>query len=128
MENATCPHPRLELGQVRRAQRIGLGDHRDKVHARAQTLHDFDVEGLERVAGGADEVQAGVHTEIDLVLAAGLLLLKHVGLMLVVEELDDGHPRVAVVDIVAKAGRVDDGQADFQELASHARYANGPRP
>jgi hypothetical protein len=32
--------------------------------------------------------------------------------MLVVEELDDGLPGVAVVDIVAKARRVDDGEAD----------------
>ena len=61
------------------------------------------------MAGGADKVQAGVHAEIDLVLAAGLLLLEHVGLMLVVEELDDGHPRVAVVDVVAEARGVDDG-------------------
>lgn len=44
------------------------------------------------MAGRADEVQAGVHTEIDLVVSAGLLLLKHVGLVLVIEEFDDGHP------------------------------------
>jgi len=35
---------------------------------------------------------------------------------LVVEELDDGHPRVAVVDIVAEARGVDDSQADLEEL------------
>jgi hypothetical protein len=64
------------------------------------------------VAGGADEVEAGVHAEVDLVLAAGLLLLEHIGLMLVVEELDDGHPRVAVVDVVAEAGGVDDSKAN----------------
>jgi hypothetical protein len=33
--------------------------------------------------------------------------------MLVVEKLDDGLPGVAVVDVVAKAGGVDDGQADW---------------
>lgn len=64
------------------------------------------------MSGRADEVQASVHTEIDLVLAARLLLLKHVGLMLVVEELNDRHPRVAVVDIVTKAGGINDGQSD----------------
>jgi hypothetical protein len=64
------------------------------------------------VAGGADEVEAGVHAEVDLVLAARLLLLEHIGLMLVVEELDDGHPRVAVVDVVAEAGGVDDSKAN----------------
>lgn len=51
-------------------------------------------------------------TEVDLVLTAWLLLLKHVGLVLVVEELDDGHPRVAVVDIVTEARGVDDSQTD----------------
>ena len=82
----------LELGQVSRAEGIGLGDDRDQVNARAEPLHDLDVEGLEGVAGRADEVQAGMDTEIDLVLAAGLLLLEHVRLVLIVEELDDGHP------------------------------------
>jgi hypothetical protein len=32
--------------------------------------------------------------------------------MLVVEKLDDGLPRVAVVDIVTEARGVDDGKAD----------------
>jgi hypothetical protein len=64
------------------------------------------------VAGGADEVQAGVDTEVDFVCAARLLLLQHVGLVLVVEELDDRLPRVAVVDVVAEARGVDYGEAD----------------
>jgi hypothetical protein len=51
--------------------------------------------------------------EVDLVAAAGLLFLQHVRLVLVVEELDDGLPRVAVVDVVAEAGRVNDGQPDW---------------
>jgi hypothetical protein len=51
-------------------------------------------------------------TEINLVLATGLLLLKHVGLVLVVEELDDGLPRVAVVDIVTEARSVNDSQSN----------------
>jgi hypothetical protein len=64
------------------------------------------------VASRANEVQAGVDTEVDLVGTARLLLLQHVRLMLVVEELDYGLPRVAVVNIVAEAGRVDNGKAD----------------
>ena len=62
--------------------------------------------------GRADEVKAGMDTKVNLVLAAGLLLLQHVRLVLVVEELDDGHPRVAVVDIVAESGSVDNGESD----------------
>jgi hypothetical protein len=51
-------------------------------------------------------------TEIDLVVAARLLFLEHIGLMLVVQELDDGLPRVAVVNIVAESRSINDGQAD----------------
>lgn len=64
------------------------------------------------MAGRADEVQAGMDTEINLVLTAGLLLLKHVRLVLVVEELDDGLPRIAVVDIVTEAGGINDSQSN----------------
>ena len=99
----------LEGKEIGRAQRVGLCDDGDEVDAGAQALHDLNVQRLERVAGGSDKVETGVDTEIDLVAAAGLLLLEHVRLVLVVEELDDGLPRVAVVDVVAKAGRVDDG-------------------
>ena len=60
----------------------------------------------------ADEVQAGVDTEVNLVLAARLLLLEHVRLVLVVEELDDGLPGVAVVDIVTESRSIDDGQSN----------------
>lgn len=33
--------------------------------------------------------------------------------MLIVQELYDGHPRVAVIDVVAEARSVDDCQADY---------------
>lgn len=61
------------------------------------------------MAGGADEVEAGVDSEVDLVLPARLLLLEHVRLMLVIEELNYGHPRIPVVDVVAEPGGIDDG-------------------
>ena len=104
-------YPLLELGEVGRAKSIGLGNNGDEVDAGAEPLHHLDIQGLEGVSGGSDEVQAGMYTEIDLVLAARLLLLKHVRLMLVVEKLDNGHPRVAVVHVVTEAGGVDDGKA-----------------
>jgi hypothetical protein len=109
-------YPLLELEQISGAQGVGLGNDGDQVDARAQLLHDLDVERLQGVARGADEVQAGVDAQVDLVGAARLLLLQHVRLVLVVEELDYGLPRVAVVHVVAEAGRVDDRQADLEEL------------
>jgi len=44
------------------------------------------------VTGWADEVKAGMNAEIDLLRATRLLLLEHVGLVLIVEKLNDGLP------------------------------------
>jgi hypothetical protein len=109
-------NPLLELLEVRGAESVCLGDDGNKVNTRAQPLHNLNVEGLKSVTSGANEVQAGVDAEIDLVLTARLLLLKHVGLVLVVEELDNGHPGIAVVDVVTESRCVDNGQADLEEL------------
>ena len=68
----------LESSEVRRGEGIRFGNNGDEIDSSAQTLHDFDVEGLESVAGRANEVEAGVDAQVDLVGAAGLLLLKHV--------------------------------------------------
>ena len=80
------------------------------------------------MAGGADEVQAGVNTEIDLIRAARLLLLQHVRLVLVVEELDDGLPRVAVVDVVTETRGVDNSKADWGVLVGGDGQSNGALP
>lgn len=42
--------------------------------------------------GRSDEIEACVHAEVDLITPARLLLLEHIRLMLVVKELNDGHP------------------------------------
>jgi hypothetical protein len=65
---------------------------------------------------GADEVQASMDTEIDFVNTAGLLLLQHVGLMLIIQEFDDWHPGIAVVDIVSEARCVDYCETNCQGL------------
>ena len=44
------------------------------------------------MAGRSDEVKTGMNTEIDPVGSARLLLLQHVRLMLIVQELYDWHP------------------------------------
>jgi len=65
--------------------------------------------GHGRVTSGADKVEASMHSEVRLVGPQRLLLLSHVCLMLVIDEVNNGGPRVAVVNIVTKAGSVDDG-------------------
>jgi hypothetical protein len=106
----------LELGEVGGRQGVSLGHDRNEVDASAQALHNFNVERLQGVSSRADEVKTGVHAEIDLLCSPRLLLLKHVALMLVVQELDDGLPAVTVVDVVTETGCVNDGQTDFEEL------------
>lgn len=70
------------------------------------------------MSGWSDEVQAGVDTEINLVDTLWLLLLQHVGFMLVVQELNNWHPRVAVVDIVSESWGINNGKADYGDVSS----------
>lgn len=65
------------------------------------------------MSGWADKVETGVNTEIDLLGTAWLLLLEHIRLMLIVKEFNNWLPGIAVVDIVAKAGSVDNGQSNL---------------
>ena len=69
----------------------------------------------------ADEVQARMHPQVNLLLALRLLLLAHVRLVLVVDEVDDGRPRVAVVHVVAKPRGVDDGELRLELLLLELR-------
>jgi hypothetical protein len=106
----------FELGKIGWGEGVCLCDNWDQVDARAQTLHHFNIERLQGVAGGTDEVQARVHSEVDLLGPLWLLLLQHVALMLVVQELNDWLPAVPVVHVVSKSGCVNDRQADLEEL------------
>jgi hypothetical protein len=65
------------------------------------------------VAGGADKVQASMNAKVNLVDTPRLLLLEHIGFVLVVEELDDWHPGVAVVHVVAETRGIDNRQAHY---------------
>jgi len=82
----------LEAHEVHWAESVGLCDDRDQVNSRAKTFHDLNVKRLEGVAGWADEVEAGVDTKVNSVNTAWLLLLKHIRLVLVVQELDNWLP------------------------------------
>jgi hypothetical protein len=88
-------HPLLEQLPLLQSERVTLGNHWYDVYDLGQLLHDGDVDGLERVAGGGDEVEAAVDASVDNVLVAhcGKLLAK-VGRVLVLDVLDDGVPAV----------------------------------
>lgn len=92
-------------------QGVGFGDDGNQVDASAQTLHNFNVEGLEsgmreacqwelkrhmgchiRVPCRTDEVQTGVDPQISLLAPLRLLLLPHICFMLVIDEFDNRSP------------------------------------
>lgn len=117
-------YPLLVAGEVGRAKSVGLSDNGDQVNTGAQALHDLDIQGLQSVSSWADEVQARVHAHVNLVRSAGLLLLQHVRLMLVVKELDNRLPGIAVVDVVTKSGGINNGQANYTaQLLLASRYS-----
>ena len=64
-----------------------------------------------------------MHAHVHFIVPVGLLLLSHVALMLIVNEVDYGSPRVTVVDIVSESGSIDNGQFDLElfllELGFH---------
>lgn len=70
--------------------------------------------GYLRVSGGPDEEEASVDPKVSLLTALGLLLLSHVGLMLIIDEINDRSPRITVVDIVSKAWGIDHGELDLE--------------
>lgn len=109
-------YPLLETGQVRRAQRISLGNDRNQIDTGCEALHHFDIKRLQSMSRRANEVQASMDTEIDLVRSAGLLLLQHVGFMLVVQEIDDRLPGVPVVHVITESRSIDNRKAHFTEI------------
>jgi hypothetical protein len=56
-------------------------------------------------------------TEIDFVDTAGLLLLQHIGLMLIIQEFDNWHPRIAIVDIVSETRCVNYGKTNCKIIS-----------
>lgn len=77
-----------------------------------ETAHDLDIERLEGVASGLDEVHTGVNTVVDNVAAVDLVLGLKVGVETLLNVLDNRAPRVVVVDKVTEAGSIDNAQAE----------------
>ena len=67
-----------------------------------------------RVASRSDEVQTSMNSQVALLCSLRLLLLTHVGLMLIIDKVDNGQPRITVVDIVTKSRRVNHSELDLK--------------
>ena len=98
-------------------QAVGLGDDRHDIDRLAQLPQDDNVNGLEGVAGGGDEVETAVDAcVLDVAFALGGQLLAQVGAVLILYVLDNGVPAAVVVDQVAVAGGVDNVQAQTNAI------------
>ena len=105
-------YPVLEPRKVHRAQGISFCYDRDKVDPGAEALHDLNVKRLQGMPGRSNEIEAGMNAEINLLSATGLLFLQHVGLVLIVQKLDDRLPGVTVVDVITETRSIDYGQTN----------------
>lgn len=102
----------LESLTLLQSQSVGLCNDGDDIDNLAQLLQDDDIDGLESVTSGLDEVQAAVDAGVlDVAVALGCELLAQVGRVLVLDVLDDGVPASVVVDQVAVSRSVDNVQA-----------------
>lgn len=57
-----------------------------------------------------------MNAQVTLLYTFWLLLLPHVKLMLVVDEVDDWSPRVAIIHIISETGGIDNRKFDFKRF------------
>lgn len=119
----------LECGDLIIGEGISLSDDWYQVDLGVQTLHDLDVQRLQRVSSWLDEENAGVDTIINDVHAVDLVLCIQVRVEALIDVLNDRPPRVVVVDKVTEAGCVHHGQskthAVLLNIGTDGLYGNG---
>jgi hypothetical protein len=102
----------LEQGNLLIRQGISLGNDGDQVHFGVQTTHHLDVQGLQRVARGLDEVDTSMHAVVDNVHPVDLVLRLEISIEALLNVLDNWAPGVIVVDEVTETRSVHHGQAE----------------
>lgn len=104
-------HSGLEADNLLVRQGVGLGNDRDQVDLGVEASHNLNVQRLEGVASGLDEEDTGVNSVVNNVHSVDLVLSIEVGIETLLNVVDNGAPRLIVVNEVAKAGGVNDSQA-----------------
>jgi len=100
----------LEQSNLLVRKSIGLGNDGNQVDLGVQPAHDLNVQRLQGVARRLDEVDARVDTVVNDVGAVDLVLGLEVGVVSLLNVLDNRAPRVIVVHKVTKSRGVDDGE------------------
>lgn len=106
----------LEFDDFLVREGISLGNHGDEVDFGVQLTHEFDINLLERVACGLEEIDAGVDTVVDNLLAVDSVLLLEICVEARLDVFQDGLPAVVVVYKVTEPGSVDDGETESNTI------------
>jgi hypothetical protein len=86
----------LESSNLLAGHGVTLGNDRNQVDLLVQSLHELNVQGLEGVAGGGNEIKASIDTGIgDLATVHSVLLFK-ICVKSTFDRLQDGFPAKAV--------------------------------
>ena len=127
--NGNRTYTLLEGGNLLIGKRISLGNNRDEIDFGVKSAHDLDIQRLERVASRLNEVNAGVHAVVDNVHAVDLVLGVEVSIKSLLDVLDNGSPRVIVINEVTKARGINHGQTETDAIlfnvGADGLYANG---
>jgi hypothetical protein len=102
----------LEFLQLRLGDGVSFGNDRNDVDLRVQLLHAHQIQRLQSMPCGADEVQADVDAAVVVgrQRAFDLQLLLKIRFELRVEMVDDSLERIILVDLVAISDSIADGQ------------------
>lgn len=102
----------LEASDFLIGQGVRLGNDRNEVHLGVEAAHNLNVKRLEGVASWLNEENTSVNSVVDNVHAVNLVLSVKVGVEALLNVVDNRAPRLVVVDKVAKARGVDDGETE----------------
>ena len=114
-------HALLEGGNFVIGESVGLGNNRDQVDLGVQAAHDLDIERLEGVTSGLDEIDTSVDAVVDDVHAVDLVLGIEVGVETLLDVLGNGTPGVIVVHEIAETRGVDDSQTQAHTVLLNVR-------
>lgn len=109
----------LERENLLVCESVGLGNNGNEVNLGVQPAHDLNIERLQRVTSGLNEVNACVNTVVDNVHAVDLVLGVEVGIETLLDVLHDWAPGFVVVHKVSKARCVNNGESQ-----THAIFLN----
>lgn len=91
---------------------IRLGNHRDQVDLGVKTSHDLNIQRLQRMTSGLNKEDASMNAVVDNVHSVDLVLSIEVCIVSTLDVVNNGTPRLIIVDKITKSRCVDHGQAE----------------